>query len=215
MMNTYLTYSKIQKIKTARDEFAAIYGKSYTPFTRKIFFYFFILDNKKYVHKESLNFVYTNADTYSDIKDPYYCPLVKKNMMDICAFLEHTNSPLLPKLLENNEKFLVYEFYEGSLATLINKEEFYYLKDMQERLEYTPFYNSMAFNLVRGKDGVKLIDFKHFEKKDKKPFFVYMYNYEQNINLLYLETQKHLAIAADHLKKDYPVDKAKVIIFGE
>jgi hypothetical protein len=211
-MNTYLIKSKIQWIKQARQDFLDIYGIDYTPFTRKVYFYFFIHDNKKYIHKQSLNFVYSNADTWSNDISPEYCPLVKEiTTVDICDFLRHYNGSLLPTLLEDNDKFFVYEYFEGDPVDAITADEFQHLKAQDSEVPFTPFYNSMTYNLARNAETIKLIDFKHFDPRQNLPFFVYLYNEDNRVNTLYIEKNTDTDAIVGHLGIDYPVKDAKII----
>lgn len=185
-----------------------VYGIDAIPFSRKIYFYFFVIGNKKYIHKESLRFVYSNGETYTNDIDPQFCRLTKEiEPIDVCTFLESYKGDLLPQLLDVNDKFLVYQYEDGSLVTDINNQEFYQLKQHHLSMDLTPFYNSMTYNLLRN-GGIKLIDLKHFEVRDNKPFFVYMYNKNTNINTLYIEQGTDHECVYDHLRKDYPVDAA-------
>lgn len=211
-MNTYLINSKVQFIKQARDDFKRIYGLDHTPFTRKIYFYFFEHDNKKYVHKQSLKFIYSNADTYTTEVDPYYCYLTKvKHPVDVFAFLETYTGTLLPKLLENNDSFLVYEYWPAEPVDYVTSDEFWYLKNQHNELLFTPFYNSMTYNLARNGNQIKLIDLKHFEHKDSKPFFLYLYNEQNSVNTLYVEKGTDTTSIMEHLTIDYPVLDATII----
>ena len=211
-MNTYLINSKVQFIKEARDDFKRIYGLDHTPFTRKIYFYFFEHNNKKYVHRRALQFIYSNADTYTTEVDPYYCYLTKqKQPVDIFAFLESYQGNLLPKLLESNDSFLVYEYWEGDPVESVTEQEFHYLKLQHKQLELTPFYNTMTYNLARNGNQIKLIDFKHFELKDNKPFFLYLYNEDNRVNTLYIEQGTDIDTIVNHLGIDYPVLDANII----
>ena len=212
MMNTYLTQSKVAFIKEARDDFKRIYGLDHTPFTRKIYFYFFEHSGKKYVHKRSLKFIYSNADTYTTEVDPYFCFLTKqKEPVDVFAFLESYTGTLLPKLLENNDSFLVYEYWEAEPVDYVTSDEFWYLKKQHEELALTPFYNSMTYNLARKGEQIKLIDLKHFEPKDSKPFFLYLYNEQNSVNTLYIEKGTNIGPINAHLGIDYPVKDANII----
>ncbi len=211
-MNTYLINSKVQFIKEARDDFKRIYGLDHTPFTRKIYFYFFEHDGKKYVHKQSLRFIYSNADTYTTEVDPYYCYLTKvKQPVDVFPFLETYAGTLLPQLLENNDSFLVYEYWEAEPVDYVTSDEFWYLKNQHDELLLTPFYNSMTYNLARKSNQIKLIDLKHFEHKDSKPFFLYLYNEQNSVNTLYIEKGTDTASIVAHLTIDYPVLDATII----
>jgi hypothetical protein len=209
-MNTYIIKSKVEKITRAKKDFYDLYGKKLTPFTRKDFFYFFIHNNKKYLHKESLDFVYSNADTFTNNIEPNCCDIYdKKSPLKIYDFLRNYKGKLLPKLLEENEKFLVYEYVNGNPIISINKEEYEFLKQCHDNMILTPFYNSMAHNLISTECGLKLVDFKHFEEKGDKPFFVYFFNEKFKVNELHFS--ERLLDIQNHLKKDYPVEKSKLI----
>jgi len=211
-MNLYLINNKARLIKQARTDLLSVYNIDYTPFTRKLHFYFFIHENKKYVHKESLRFVYSNADTYTRDSDPTYCGLQKEFIpLDPCPFLESYTGDLLPPLIDNNDKFLVYEFFEGDPVEEITKEEFCWLESEHMNSKLTPFYNSMTYNIVRSGKTVKLVDFKHFELKDAKPFFIYLYNKQNSVNTLYIKEGTDTRSIISHLGIDYPVLDAIII----
>jgi hypothetical protein len=213
-MNTYLIKSKVDLIKSARDDLLKIYGVDYTPFTRKPYFYFFELDGKKFVHKEALRFVYANADTYTKEVSPYYCKLIKEyNPPDICKFLESYNGDALPSLLDSNSKFLVYEYITGDPINSLTQDEFYQLERYHNELELTPFYNSMTYNLARTENSIKIIDLKHFEYKINISFFIYLYNEDHGINQLYVKCNTNLESIVKHLAVDYPVDNATLLTY--
>jgi len=211
-MNIYLTQSKVSLIREAQQDLLDSYGINYIPFTRKIYFYFFILDKKKYVHKKSLRFFYSNAETYTKDIDPWYCKFPKETIpVDICYFLETYSGDFLPKLIEKNDKFLVYEYIEGNNLNSITIDDFYQLKNRHNEMMLTPFYNSMTYNLTKNENGVKLIDLKHFELKNNLPFFVYMYNQNNNINTLYIEENTDINTILKHLSGDYPINYINII----
>jgi hypothetical protein len=208
----YITWSKVCLIHEAAADFKDLYDIKCNPFTRKQFFYFITHDNKKYIHKRSLQFVYTNADTYTSDIRPNWCDLKKKiEPCDIIAFLESYTGDLLPKLIESNKKFLVYEYWNGIPIDSIEPGEFAFLKHQHEQGTLTPFYNSMCYNLVRGNDGTRLVDFKHFEFRDSKPFFLYFYNDTNAVNTLYIEADTPLESIIEHLRIDYPILDAKIV----
>lgn len=212
MTNTYLIKSKVDLIKEAKQDFLELYGSQISPFSRKIYFYFFIDKNKKFVHKKSLQFVYTNGDTFSTDLHPDFCRLEKLvEVPDIFGFLRTDESGLLPNLLEENEKFFVFDYVLGELVDHINMKEFFELKEFHYKIALTPFYNSMTFNLIRTETGIKLIDLKHFEKRDLRPFYVYFYNRQLGINRLYLEEKTQLEEVAKYLEIDYPVRDAVIV----
>lgn len=214
MMNSYLIQSKARLIRQAQQDLLDIYGINYTPFTRKIYFYFFELNGRKYVHKESLKFVYSNAETYTTEVDPHFCYLTKqKDPVNVCSFLESYKGNFLPKLLDDNHAFFVYEYIDGDPVDYIDHNEFYKLKEYHNTLELTPFYNSMTYNLARASDGIKLIDLKHFELKKSLPFFVFLYNKENGVNKIYIESNSDLGSIKDHLSIDYPVEYSSIITY--
>jgi hypothetical protein len=211
-MNIYLTKRKVELIKQARQDFLDIYGIEHTPFTRKIYFYFFVHNNLKYIHKPSLDFVYSNAETWTTTRSPVSCGLSKEfETLDLYPFLELYNGELLPTLVDHNDKFMVYKYVEGTPVDSITEQEFYYLRLEHDKMLFTPFYNSMTYNLVRTDSSIKLVDFKHFEPKDSKPFFIYLYNEENRVNTLYVEQGTLLEHIFAHLAIDYPVHDAIII----
>lgn len=204
--------SKAKQIREAMADYKQEFDKNVKIFTNKEFFYFFMDDNKKFIHKDSLRFRLTNADTYGYNINPEVClledrknvPSMEKEIKDIFDFIINTKSPLMPELTQT-KNFLSYEFIEGEPLKEITLEDFYILKEFHEQHEFTPFYNSMCYNIIRTKSGLKIVDFKHYERKDKKPFFVYMYNQKYNVNTLYLETSTNLYQVLEYLKQDYPI----------
>lgn len=215
-MNTYLIKSKVRLLRQCQKDFLDTYGEQIQPFTRKAFFYFHVKDNIKYVHKESLKFVYSNADTFTTDHDPISCRHEKLyEPVDIIQFLEGYSGELLPHKLSQNEKFIEYSFEEGEAVTNITEEEFFILKQYNQETSLTPFYNSMAYNLIRINTGIKLVDLKHFENKDDKPFFVYMYNRDADLNVLYVEPNTPLVPIVNRLRMDYPVDNIEVVTYGK
>lgn len=213
-MNTYIINEKVRLIRKAQADYKKDFGLDYTPFTRKNFFYFFVRDNKKYVHKESLRFVYTNADTFHNDSDPTFCYLQKQvDIPDVVSFLGSAKSPLLPTLLEETSSFLVFDYIPGEPIKSLNEKDYKYIKDEVDKLELTPFYNSMTYNLLKNNNKVYLIDLKHFEKKVDIPFFIYFYNYDFGINTLYTDERSNVSLIKEIIDVDYPFDKANIIYY--
>lgn len=211
-MNLYLIKFKVDQIKQAAYD----YGKPINGFTRKLFFYFFIDNNIKYIHKQSLFGVYTNAFTYSDEEDtPNYCRLNDKPIKDtfkpILDWIVKGNS-IIPKV-NDSEHFISHKVMKGEVLNSLTQDQFFELKEYDG--EYTPFYNSMCYNLIDTVDGIKVLDMKHFELRDDKPFFIYMYNEDHGINKLYVESNTQLKPIFDHLNKDYYVTKQDVIYYEQ
>ncbi len=215
MISYYLTQLKAQLLRRAQRDFAEEYNKQITPYTSKTFFYFHIMDGVKYVHLPSLEAVYSNGDTFCTDLLPECCYLQKQiEPVDIASFLTSYNGDLLPLKLHQNKSFIAYQTVRGQALTQVNIHEFYRLKEKSRHCALTPFYNSMAYNLVKADDSddVFLVDVKHFEEKDNKPFFIYMFNRENGINDLYVEQLTNTIL--DHLRIDYPVDYAKIHIMS-
>ena len=209
-MNLYLTKFKVKQIRKAAKDF----GSPIKGFTRKAFFYFFIHDGIKYIHKESLHGVYTNAFTYSDKEDtPNYCELNSAHTDDFYAILDFVvkGNKLLPNI-ECNDKFIYHKLIDGDILTHITQEQFTEL-EQYESLAFTPFYNSMCYNLIDTPNGIKLIDFKHFERKGSLPFFVFMNNDDANINVLHMKHSTPYEAIIKHLNKDYNVALKDIIYY--
>lgn len=209
MMNLYTIKLKAQQVKQATEDFYKLENRYPDNVSAtKIFFYFIIDNGKKYIHKESLRLVYTNGDTYSyDENTPNYCAIdCKKFKPEFDAFL---NNHMLLSSIEDKGDFYYMDYINGDPITEISRDEFFYLKKHRNFNGYTPFYNSMCYNIVRTSNGtLKLIDLKHFEKIDDKEFFIYMYNKKANVNILYVEDNIHndrLNHIIAHLERDYNV----------
>lgn len=219
MKNFYTIKSKLNQIKKAQLDFYLDFKEMNNHiFTTKEYFYFFIYKNIKYIHKDSLFKCYTNLDTFTDINPtPNFCNLYRSNNylkpIDIINIL-YSNNPLLPDLKESSN-FLYYDHIIGNSINELNNEDFLYIKKYFNFNGYTPFYNSMCYNLIKTKNNhIYLIDMKHFEKIDDKPFFIYMNNIKHNINNLYIENIHDLSVIINHLKKDYNLDNLQISIMG-
>lgn len=213
MINLYLSWFKAKQIRKATEDF----GEPIEGFTRKLFFYFFVKDGYKYIHKDSLRAVYSNADTYSsDEYTPNYCLINNKpNSANFDIIMDYIiNGGSLIPMVKDIGKFLVHPMEQGEILTEVNESEFFELKNIAKDEPYTPFYNSMCYNLIKTKEGVKLIDFKHFEKNDGKPFFIYMNNYKSKINKLYIEHGENIEDVREHLAMDYKVQQMDVVFYG-
>lgn len=217
-MNLYSIKSKANQILKAKKDFIEEFFETVNIFSTKKFFYFFYLNNIKYIHKDSLRMVYTNLDTFNYNEDTLsYCNINSDRTSYIidyekCLEILRTEHTLLPSIKES-KYFMYYNFIEGTPVTSINKNDFYYLKKHSDFNSYTPFYNSMCYNIVRSNDKLYLVDFKHFEKIDK-PFFIYMNNNDKKINDLYLEkctSQYDVDIIIEHLNKDYVVSERNIV----
>lgn len=206
--------AKSKQIIKAKKDYLEDFNKEAKMFTNKEFFYFFVDENTKYIHKDSLRFCLTNANTYEfDINPtkaitptPETKQYFEKEIHDLFEFFTNYKGDLLPEL-HSSENFFHYEFVIGESITSITNEEFFKLKELHDNSEFTPFYNSLCYNIVREPEGtLKVIDFKHFERKDEKPFFVYMYNEDHHINALYIEEGTDLDLVFERLDKDYKIE---------
>lgn len=139
-MNTYIIKEKARWIRQAQKDLFQEFGIEHTPFTRKDFFYFFELDRRKYVHKQALEFVYSNAGTWTNDSDPSHCNLAKQyEIPEVIDFLQNNDSELIPDLLEVTDNFLVFDYIPGKPVDSITEEEYNYLKDETLFMNLTPF----------------------------------------------------------------------------
>ena len=197
-----MNYKKQMKIKLMRQaltDFENDFGyKPESFFTNKDNFYFIKDKNKKYIHKKSLQLIYTNYDTYTYDINPTKCDL-DKHPKDFQRFN-------LCKILPSASKhFWIVDWLEGEIITEITEKDFWSLKKKWDKQDFTPFYNQMCYNLIKN-NGIYIIDYKHFEYKKDLPFFVYFYNNDYNINTLYY--YKDLDKIIKHLEIDYPIKEA-------
>jgi len=213
-INKYLLWYKAKAIREAKKDFK----KPVDAFTRKKFFYFFLDDGYKWIHIKALEGVYTNAFTYSNEEDtPNFCYIKDKPKKDkfkeICQFIER-GGQLFPKVMKSNN-FYYYKVEDGSPLTEIDEDIYFKLKHQYEIMTYTPFYNSMCYNLIQNSQGeIKMIDYKHFEERDANmPFFIYMNNDKIKVNDLYLESgysKDMIKKIIIHLRKDYEVSEDNI-----
>jgi hypothetical protein len=209
MLNRKLSYRNKMKIKLMREaveDFKKDLDKEPKHFfTKKENFYFIRDEDKKYIHKKSLRMIYTNYDTYTYDLEPETCMLTKQyKPLDLC----------LLGLPEASKNFYIVNWLEGEQILSLEENDYFHLKDKWKNINFTPFYNQMAFNLVKNENGIFIIDYKHFENKRDLPFFVYFYNKDFNINILYYEKNENdLEKIKDYLSIDYPIEKAELVDF--
>jgi len=186
-----LTKVLLKQVLLYKQQFREDFERNVIPKnTTKIFHYFEIIDDTKVVSKEALELIY---------EDKLY------NLFD---FLRSGNK-LLPKLLKETEHFFIFEYLRGDIMRNVTKEDFDYLEQFQG-IEFYPFINPLYTNLIRTKDGIKLIDLKHLDNKVvdlpehlKETMCVYMGNEEKNISKLYIRDLKHIDEIQSILSKDY------------
>ena len=210
MKNLYLSWSKTNNIRIAQNDFRRVYNKNIYPSTDKPFFYFIIYDNKKYVHRQSLEFFYSNGDTYHTDEFNNYCFLTKKFVpLPITNFLITCKSQLLPKLIEVTNDFLIFEYVKGQELVAASRTIFYDLKKYHTELKYTPFYNSVNENIIITDSGYKIIDFKQFQEKDDKPFFLYLDL--ENRTELHIEHGEDVQNVLSFIEQEYTIHNISVI----
>ena len=176
MLSAYDIWAKTEHIRQAQSDFNRLYGKHVTPFNRKQYFYFIADGGRKYVHKPSLQYVYTNRDTFTHDEGLEYCHLTKEfTPIDIINILETQQLPFMPKLIDVNDSFLVYEYVEGEPMHTVSSHTYNECKRIHLSSPLTPFYNSVNDNLLLTDDGITLIDFKQLDPIDPaQPFYVYV-----------------------------------------
>jgi hypothetical protein len=194
---------KIQLMREALEDFKSDFGKSPEIFfTKKDNFYFIKHKNTKYIHKKSLKLIYTNYDTFTKDLNPNTCKLKKEIIpFSLCKL----------NLPEASKHFYQVPWLYGDIITEINKDDFYHIKNKWRDINFTPFYNQMVYNLIKNSDGIFIIDYKHFENIKDLPFFIYFYNKNHNINILYYEND--IKKIKKHLEIDYPIQEAKYVKF--
>ena len=187
----YDVWAKAENTRLAQHDFEQLYGKHVTPFTRKQYFYFIVDGGKKYVHKHSLRYIYSNRDTFVMDEGLNYCRLAKEfEPIDIIHILETRQLAFMPQLIESNEHFLVYDYVSGTLMQSLTNSDYYECKQIHSQSPLTPFYNSINDNLIKTNDGIKLIDFKQLDPVDRdQPFYVYLRNP--------LATELHVDVGVD------------------
>lgn len=175
-LSAYDVWSKVQHTRQAQADFLELYGERVSPFTSNQYFYFIIHNGKKFVHKQSLKYIYTNRGTFTLDEGLDYCKLVKEfTPIDIVSILENEQLPFMPRLLDANEQFLVYEFTTGEMIQHITADDYYECKRIHAATHLTPFYNSINGNMIRTVSGIVLIDFKQLDPIDQsQPFYVYL-----------------------------------------
>jgi hypothetical protein len=204
--------SKIVNIKQAQDDFFAIYHEHIqVPHTNKPLFYFIAKDGKKYVHKHSLRFIYSNRDTFTLEDGVNYCKLTQEfTPLDIVSMLEAEQIPFFPRLLDTNEYFLVYEYVDGELMQDLTNDDYQECKALHQSCKYTPFYNSINDNLIRTPSGIKLIDFKQLDPVDPTiPFYVYL-RYTTS-NQLHVDAGTPTSDIVSFLAAEFSVDNLTIV----
>lgn len=235
-MREYLRLEKIKRLHQAKADLKTDFNIDVpegTGFTLSDMFHFIRIDDKKYVHKESMRFILTNGDTYNvnqEITEKVtinHDPEVKKktdaNMERMFQFFrEDINSfKLYPEFLEESEHFFVFKYYgDGweNLSSLTKEDSKYirknYVKTYKKTNEtVTPFYNQMSHKLLKNiKTGeIKMVDLKSLEFRPKTDLAIYMYN--DAVNDLYLLERRFVTrskIVAPFVM-DYPGEAARII----
>jgi len=194
-----LTKEILKQIITFKKQFKESFGYDIIPCrTNKIYHYFEVVNNTKIVSKEALQYIYGN------------------DCISLFNFFR-SNNKLLPKVLDENKYFFIFEYLEGEIMVDITKEDFDYLEQFQG-LEFYPFVNSLYSNLIRTSNGIKLIDLKHLDNKVtnlpnkiKDTLIVYMNNEDNNVSDLYIRDDKYLDEILEVLIKDYFIINIKKV----
>lgn len=212
-LSMYDDYSKRRNMTQAVLDFEELYGQRlYVPHTNKQYFYFIAHGGKKYVHKSSLRFLYTNRDTYTYEDDASCCPLTREfEPIDIVSILESESLPFLPKLLDSNEHFLVYEYIEGTPIQDITEDDYEECRHIHSQSSLTPMYNSINGNMIRTPSGIKLIDFKQLDPVEPStPFFVYL-RYPTS-STLHIDASSDIAPVLSLLDAEYSTNNLSIIL---
>lgn len=238
-MNSMREYLRLEKIKHLHQVKTDLWTDfkievpAGTGFTRSEMFHFVRIEDKKYVHKESMRFVLTNGYTYNvnqelmDIVSINTDPEMKKKT-DINVermfqfFREDINEfKLYPELIGESEHFFIFKYYDGdwdNISRLTKEDSKYirknYVKTYKNTNEtVTPFYNQMSHKLVKNtKTGeIKMVDLKSLEFRPKTDLAIYMYN--DIVNDLYLLERRFVTRKkiVQPFTLDYPGHAANII----
>lgn len=233
----YQRENKVRLIKQFREDFEKEFGIDLgygAGFTRAEYFHFGIHENKKYVHKESLEFSLTNGNSYYiGVKNPEYFKVnpnkkeiqsVKANVERMFNFLRGGINAyeIYPKFLKETEHFLIFEYYtdeEWETLEQLTLEDAQYIykhfksatKDKKEVV--TPFFNQMCQKILRNRKtgAIKIRDIKSLEFHSNDPLGILFYN--GRVNQYYL-LERRFRLKSTILKPfstDYPTKNTEMV----
>lgn len=159
------------------------------------FFYYIIKDNKKYIHKQSYFQNLTSYDTFSyDDSINTFCKLEDKDNIQELLKTKDTlfnyirgNHGFLLDTIENKD-FFISNLQPGKIIHgLIFKKEFLELEKHYKKaitLEVNPFSSLLSNNLIRTKEGIRLVDFKQLgitKQELELPFLVLLADKKETV----------------------------------
>lgn len=186
-----------------------------TGFGKSKSFYFIPVGNRKYVFKPALKYLVTDAPDIDRKLDFTFDDLLKKYRKII------GKNTILPKLFEESESFLVFEYYK-------EEDGWFKMDDLKESdrdivIELTknlwgsdskvlfPFYNQLYSKVYKNLDTgeIKIVDLKYVEIQKRRPIFMYICDY--NINTIYYFEKNYnpLFNLKNILSREYPVFEAQ------
>lgn len=192
------------------------------------FFYYFIHNDYKYIHKESYLFNITLYDTFDDndiIKD--YCNLKdKSNILKYKTYQKNIlnyirgNYGFLPEVQED-EFFFKAKILKGTiLYQLITRKDFLDLYEHYKisiSLGVNPFSSLLSKNIIRTGTGIKLIDFKQLRTNEFElalPFLVFLGNKdESSFNLFTFKENKDYDFSEFINLHNVDISKVKYIFY--
>lgn len=236
-MSVYLREEKIKWLHKMRDDLLKDCGVEVphgSGFSKKSFVHFMVVDDKKYVHKEALKFIYTNGGTYfMNTEMPKYFVVnqnaVEKKRIDgnvermFNFFREGINQcKIYPEFLAETENFFVFKYYSEDewerLERLTRYDTDFIKKSFDQTFKdekevITPFYNQMYNKLFRHKKTgeIVMVDLKGLEVWPKTSLAILMYG--EYVNDLYLLERRFLtrAYILKPFAIDYPVQETNII----
>lgn len=233
----YLLENKTNFIRRFRDDIKKDFDVDVPEghgVTQSDFFHFGVVDGLKYVHKEALRFIFSNAGTYQ-LHEPSSKNLefvasepekkaVENTIEKLFDFFrgEINEHSIYPEFIRESEKFFVFKYYSaeegwGRINSL-SRSDAKYIKARYKGLSkqtnkvVTPLYNQMFDKVFKNrKTGeIKFVDLKSFELRPKEKPMVYFYN--GDVNDLYvlgvsIATRNKLV---ERFAIDYPVKNTRI-----
>lgn len=235
-MKEHLRLKKIQflyEVKNALQSDFNIGINLGTGFTKSDFFHFVPFEGKKYVYKEAMRFILTNADTYylhrplsSEYEmnpDQEERSSIDNSIDKMFNFFRHdiNDFKLYPEFIEETDNFFVFKYYDEDWEKItsltwkdsryISKHFIWSYKKSQETV--TPFFNNMPHKLMKNiKTGqIKMIDLKSLEFHSVSNLAIYMYS--NIMNDLYLLDWRFISKEKliEPFKMDYPAEASRII----
>ena len=176
-------------------------------FTRERYFYFIVIGDRKYVHKESLSFLCNEGGTYvsfiNESMDETQVNRIKSENQQATEglftfFRKEINShSLYPQLIEETEKLFIFKNYRDSHEPLnsLDKSDAKYIRECYRRDNrgrsqvMTPFCQNLFGRMVKNRETGEIIidDLEAFDFRKKTKLVVLMQKYRKMDRMYILE----------------------------